>query len=164
MTKSSAYHSTMVLGRAFDATVARLYAALSDPAERALVGAAGDATVVVLDEADFRVGGREAFRFGSRINPRFRGQSLYHDIVPERRIVSTDMVYEREQLLSITVATLELEGEGCRTRVKLTAQIAWLDGADALDEPTLRYDTLLANLERHVGRAVRGGRRSLFPG
>jgi uncharacterized protein YndB with AHSA1/START domain len=153
MTSPSAYHSTLVVRRLLVAPAGRVFEALSDSQERSLYGASGEDNVILLDEADFRVGGHEAFRFGPRRNPRFRGRTTYHDIVPGHRIVATDVVYDRETPLSITVATLELVPRDAGTQVKLTAQIVWLDGADALDEATLRYETLIANLDRYLADA-----------
>ena len=59
MTPHSTQHSTVVFGRVFDAPLARVYAAFSDPAERTRLGSAGRKAVFKLDRMDFRIGGSD---------------------------------------------------------------------------------------------------------
>ena len=131
MSRLSSHHSTIVLARTFDVAIERLFAAIADPGERRQVWAAGDEMTLILDEADLHVGGRDVYRFGRANAPRFRGQSIYHDIVPACRIVSTDMVWEgTSRLLSVALTTLELASPGHGTRLKITSQLVWLDDGD----------------------------------
>ncbi|HEX4894114.1 MAG TPA: SRPBCC domain-containing protein [Hyphomicrobiaceae bacterium] len=150
MTPHSTQHSTVVFGRVFDAPLARVYAAFSDPAERTRLGSAGRKAVFKLDRMDFRIGGSDDFHFGSRGSPRFRCQSMYLDIVPFARIVTSDVIYEREVRRSVVVTTVELKPAGHRTQVKITAQLVWLDGADEIDDLNIRHASLLDNLGRYL--------------
>ena len=104
-----------------------------------------------VDAGYVRVGGRDVFRFGRGNSLRFRGESIYHDIMPERRIVSSDIVSEGDVRLWVAATTLELTPMGPRTQLKLTAQVVWLDGADDVEGSDACYAALLAGLDRHLG-------------
>src|SRR5262245_1732254 len=108
MPHPSAQHSTVVLARTYDASAARIFRAISDPIERMRVYAASGQLTVAFEQIDLRVGGRDILRFGRGNDLRFRGESIYHDVVPERRIVCTDIVSEGDVRLWVAVATLEL--------------------------------------------------------
>lgn len=41
---------------------------------------------------DFRIGGRDVFRCGSMDDPQFRGATTSCHIIPNRRIVSTEVI------------------------------------------------------------------------
>jgi uncharacterized protein YndB with AHSA1/START domain len=144
-------HSTLVQARSFEAPAARVFRAVSDPIERMRIYAAGAELTVAFEQLDLRVGGRDVFRFGRGNSLRFRGESIYHDIVPERRIVSSDIVSEGDVRLWVAATTLELTPMGPRTQLKLTAQVVWLDGADAVEGSDACYAALLAGLDRHLG-------------
>jgi uncharacterized protein YndB with AHSA1/START domain len=150
MTPHSTQHSTVVFGRIFNAPLARVYAAFSDPKERARVGGAAQKSVFKLDRMDFRIGGSDDFEFGARGVPRFRCRSVYLDIVPFARIVTSDIIYEQDIRRSVVVTTLELKPAGHRTQVKITAQLVWLDGADEIDDLNMRHASLLDNLGRYL--------------
>lgn len=162
MTDPTVQHSTVMQARAYEAPVARVFRAVSDPIERMRIYAAGAELTVAFEQLDLRVGGRDVFRFGRGNSLRFRGESLYHDIVPERRIVSTDIVSEGDVRLWIAATTLELTPLGPRTQLKLTAQVVWLDGADAVEGSDACYAALLAGLDRHLSEnpRPRSGSRS----
>lgn len=158
MSRRSSHHSTIVLAQTFDVAIERLYAAIADPGERRQVWAAGDEMTLILDEADLHVGGRDVYRFGPANAPRFRGQSIYHDIVPACRIVSTDMVWEgTSRLLSVALTTLELASPGHGTRLKITSQLVWLDDGDAVEGADARCQTLIDNLASHLDGETRPG-------
>jgi uncharacterized protein YndB with AHSA1/START domain len=152
MTDNSTHHGTVVFERTYDAPIARVYAALADPVARASWSAPSDTAIFVYDEADFRVGGRDVFRCGSRTDPRYRGETRYHDIVPERRIVSTEVISELDKPLSAAVTTLELEREGERTKLKLTVQVVSLDGPGMIEGTETGYAGALDNLEHYLER------------
>ena len=150
MTNPTVQHSTVVLARTYDASVARIFRAISDPIERMRVYAASEWLTVAFEQIDLRVGGRDIFRFGRGNSLRFRGESIYHDVVPERRIVCTDIVCEGDVRLWVAATTLELTSVGQRTQLRLTAQVVWLDGADAVEGSDACYETLLASLGRYL--------------
>lgn len=153
MSEHSVHHDTVVLARTFDASIARVFAAISDPVGRARVYGAGGRSTVIFSAVDVRPGGRDVFQFGSGDGRRFRGECIYHDIVPERRIVCTDLVFEGDVPLWVGVATLQFASIASRTQLKITAQGVWLDGADTIEGADARYATLLENLDRYLNTA-----------
>ncbi len=146
----SALHSTIVLARTYDAPPARVYAAVTDPVERIRAHASGEALLVKFDAADLRVGGRDIYRFGEYGKLQFHGEAIYHDVVRERRIVCTDIVYRGEIRLLVGQTTLEFKPLATRTQVKLTAHLAWLDGADHVEGADARYSALLDALDHYL--------------
>ena len=153
---SAAQHGTLVLGCRFDVPPARLYAAISDPLERALVGTLGDAQIRLLDESDFRVGGRDFFRFGLKGAPAFRAEAIFHRIVPQALIVSTEIVHTGETCVSVELVSLTLAGRGDATHLKLTTQFLSLGAdEDLADAASSRHQALLDALTRHLGTPPR---------
>lgn len=147
MSDPSTQFSTIMLTRIYDVPIGRVFSAVTEPAERPSVYLGNEHLSLVFDEIDTRVGGRDTFRFGCGDHLRFRGESLYLDIVPDRRLVFTDIVSEGERRLWIATTTLELKPLAPqRTQLKVTAQLAWLDGAEAIDGCDGRYAGLLDNL------------------
>src|SRR5262249_11940581 len=79
---------------------------------------------------DFREGGRERKRFGPRDDPRFLADTVYRDIVPDRRIVFSYAMTARDVPISVSLTTVELAPDGRGTRLLLVEQVAFLDGND----------------------------------
>ena len=80
---------------------------------------------------DFRVGGTE------RLEGRWRNgvvsafDAVYHDIVPDARIVYSYTMHLNEAKISVSLATMELAATGPgRTTLRVTEQGAFLDGYD----------------------------------
>lgn len=149
MTGQSAQHSTIILARTYNAPIARVFAAVSDPGERARVFAGNGIMTIEFAQSDLRIGGRDSFLFGHETHRRFRGETIYHDIVPERRIVCTDIVYADDNRLWIGVATLEFIPVGHRTQLKVSVHMVWLDDAENHEGSDGRYAALLEALERY---------------
>lgn len=81
---------------------------------------------------DFREGGRETKRFGPTDDPRFVADTLYLDIVPDRRIVFSYSMASRSVPVSASLTTVELSPAGKATRLLLVEHITLLDGNDTL--------------------------------
>ena len=92
MEKQPIAHATIVLERDISASADRVFAALADPRERASWGVPSDTAVLIYDATDFRVGGADHFRCGSRDDPKFHGHTVYTAIVPGQSIVSSETV------------------------------------------------------------------------
>jgi uncharacterized protein YndB with AHSA1/START domain len=89
---NSTTHATLVFEREILAPAEAVFAAFADPAVRAQWGTPSDTAVVIYDEADFRAGGQDRFRCGSKGNPNIHGTTRYLDIIPNRRIVSSETI------------------------------------------------------------------------
>jgi uncharacterized protein YndB with AHSA1/START domain len=130
-TRSVAYGQFSV-ERTYDAPTERVWRALSSPEAKAkwFGGTVGEWSEIER-AMDFSVGGAE------RVKGRWKNgvvstfDAIYHDIVPEARIVYSYAMHLNEAKISVSLATLELEREGDgRTTLKMTEQGAFLDGYD----------------------------------
>ena len=120
-------HSTFTLERSYDVAPARVFAAWADPDARARWFAGGDTR----HDFDFRVGGREvATRDGK---PALRFESVYHDILPEQRIVYTSTLFADGEPATVSLTTVQFEPDGDGTRLTLTEQGTFLDGKEHPD-------------------------------
>ena len=148
----SPYHATIVIERTYSASVERVFGAFANPQARARWSAPSDAAVLIYDEADFRVGGRDTFRCGAKSDPKFLGETRYHDIIPDRRIVSSATIDTNGKRLSVALTTMDLEPEGSSTKVKLAVQIVSLDSPDMIEGTKIGYTGSLDNLARELER------------
>jgi uncharacterized protein YndB with AHSA1/START domain len=128
----SVVHSAFTLERTYDAPVERVYRALSDEAAKAKwFGGTEGQWRPIERRMDFRVGGRErlAGRWESGIVSTF--DAIYHDIVPNERIVYAYEMWLDEKKISVSLATMQVTSAGLgRATLKVTEQGAFLDGYD----------------------------------
>jgi len=129
MSKRSTEHATIRLERRYKAAPARVFAAWAESEARARWDVPGR-WVIAEQSFDFREGGRELKRFGPRDDPRFVADTLYLDIVPDRRIVFSYSMTSRGEPVSVSLTTVELLADGKGTHLLLVEQVAFLDGRD----------------------------------
>ena len=80
-------------------------------------------------------------------DPRFRGETRYLDIVPDRRIISSETIGSGSEPLSVSLATVDLEPSAdTSTYVRLTVQLVALDGPGMIAGSRADYDAALDNL------------------
>jgi uncharacterized protein YndB with AHSA1/START domain len=130
--KRSVSHGVFSVERAYDAPVERVWRALSDREAKAkwFGGTAGEWTEIERN-MDFRVGGAERVKGHWKSGVVSDFDALYHDIVPDQRIVYSYTMHINEAKISVSLATMELNAENPRrTRLKVTEQGAFLDGYD----------------------------------
>lgn len=126
----SVLHSTFTLERRYPAPPSRVFAAWSDPSEKAM-WFAGSGTE---HELDFRVGGRETVRRRLPDDGRvLTFVSTYQDIAPDERIVYTGALSADAELATVSLTTVEFAAEGAGTRLVLTEQGTFLDGREQPD-------------------------------
>jgi uncharacterized protein YndB with AHSA1/START domain len=142
-------HTTLVFEREIPAPVEKVFAALADPIARAEWGAPSDTAVVIYDEADFRDGGQDRFRCGSKANPNIHGTTRYLDIVANRRVVSSETIAVDGKRLCASLTTLELMADGEKTRLKSTTQLASFIGEDMVKGHKTGTNASLDNLVRY---------------
>jgi uncharacterized protein YndB with AHSA1/START domain len=137
MKERSVVHSTFVIERSYPVGPERVFAAFADPAKKRRWFAEGEKAVVEAFEMDFRVGGRErsSFRFGDDVA--CRNDSVYLDIVPDRRIVIAYTMTIGERCISSSQMTVELLAKGAGTELIFTEQGAYFEGADG---PAIREE------------------------
>jgi uncharacterized protein YndB with AHSA1/START domain len=138
---SSVVHSTFKIERTYPASPSRVFSAFANPATKRRWFAEGEGFDVQEFTLDFRVGGRETSRFRSKGGPKppqgapppgteFRNETIYQDIVPDRRIVFAYTMAVGETRFSASLATVEIAAAGDGTRLTFTEQGAFFEGAD----------------------------------
>jgi uncharacterized protein YndB with AHSA1/START domain len=145
----SVEHSTFVIERTYAASPARVFQAWADPAAKAQWFGGSDEFAL-----DFRVGGRETNGGGSE--PHYSYAAEYRDIVPGERIVYWYEMHADDRLISVSVATLQLEPDGDGTRLTLTEHGAFLDGLDTSAQREHGTGVLLDKLGESLAGAPAG--------
>jgi len=127
----SVVHASFDLERTYDAPVARVWRALTDPAAKQRWFAGSPGKWELLERhMDVRVGGSE------RVRGRWEGgvvstfDAVYHDVVPNARLVYSYVMHLDDKKISVSLATMQLKDVGGRTTLKVTEQGAFLDGYD----------------------------------
>jgi uncharacterized protein YndB with AHSA1/START domain len=146
MTESTIAHDTFVVERIYDAPIAQVFRAWADPVRKARWFAGSADALGAGYELDFRVGGREVNRGGPPGGPVYTYESLYHDIVPQNRIVYTYEMHADETRISVSVATVQFRQQEASTRLILTEQGVFLDGHDTVAQREEGSRSLLESL------------------
>jgi uncharacterized protein YndB with AHSA1/START domain len=152
MTERSVEHATFVVERTYEKPPERVFAAFQDPAAKARWWAGPEDWFEDDHELDFRVGGYERTRGGPPGGPVHISEARYHDIVPNQRIVFTYELHLDETLISVSLATVQLEPAGAGTRMIFTEQGAFLDGHEAPGQRERGWGGLLDALETEIRR------------
>lgn len=145
-------YDTIVLERLYAASPDRVFEAFADPEARMRWGAPSKETGLVYDEADFRVGGTDISRCGPRKNLIYRVEARYWDIVPDTRIVTSEVVSEGANRLSFSLITVVLEAAEGGTKLTLTDQIAAFGGKSMIDGSRAGFNAALDNLHAEFAR------------
>lgn len=152
MTERSVTHATFVIERIYDAPPARVFAAFADPVVKRRWFVEGEGWQVDAYDVDFRVGGYERSRFRYQGGPVIRNDTVYQDIVPDRRIIVAYSMTIGDTRISASLATVDLKPEGTGTRLVYTEQGAFLDGADKPAEREAGCRALLEALDAELER------------
>jgi len=143
-------HDTIVIERRFAASPMQVFAAWADPVARDRWDVPGDDWVLADSEHDFRVGGREYCLFGPPGAPRLRGEGLYMDIVPDRRIVMAGTMSDGGTVISVSLGTVEILPDSAGTLMIYTEQAAFLDDGDAPAARRKGWRQILDRLETEL--------------
>jgi uncharacterized protein YndB with AHSA1/START domain len=127
----SVVHSTFSVERTYPSSPARVFAAFSNQATRRRWLVEGEGWEIDEFTMDFRVGGREVSRFRFKGGPPMGNDTIYLDIVSDRRIVLAYTMTVGDARISVSLATVEIRPTGDGARVLYTEQGAFFDGADA---------------------------------
>ena len=130
MTERSARHATFVIARDYAAAPGRVFAAWADPRSKARWFVGPDDWRKSDHALDFRVGGRESVSGGPPGGPVHRYDAVYHDIVPDERIILGYDMRLDDRRISVSLATIEFKPAGRGTTLIYTEQGVFLDGYD----------------------------------
>jgi uncharacterized protein YndB with AHSA1/START domain len=135
MTERSVTHDTFVLERSYSATPERVFAAFADPAKKRRWFIEGHNNEVEQYEMAFHVGGVERTRVRFSESSPLPGaicsnETLYQDIVPNRRLIFSSTMAINSRSISATLVTVELLPSEAGTDLILTHQAAFFEGAD----------------------------------
>jgi uncharacterized protein YndB with AHSA1/START domain len=142
-------HATIALERTYWAPLERVFSEFADPVARARWSPPSN-DVLIYDQTDFRPGGRDLFRCGPKNDPQFRGETLYHVIVPNKHVVSSETLDADGQRLAVSLNTLDFEGTGGSTKLSITVQVVSLVGAGMLEGYESGNKSALENLARYL--------------
>jgi uncharacterized protein YndB with AHSA1/START domain len=146
--KEKPQHATITLERTYPAPIERVFEEFADPVARARWSPPSN-DVLIYEETDFREGGRDIFRCGPKNDPKFRGETSYHLIVPNKRVVSSETLDADGQRLAVSLTTLDFEPAGEGTNLRVTVQLVSLVGPGMIVGYEDGNKSALENLSRH---------------
>jgi uncharacterized protein YndB with AHSA1/START domain len=148
MSERSIVHSTFTLERIYPAPISEAFRAWADPQIKVRWFAGNPADY----QLDFRPGGLErnsAVHDGKKIT----WESLYREIVSDKRIVYTSVLAEDGTVATVSLTTVEFVSDDSGTRLVLVEAGAYLDGRE---QPAWREQGTgdwLDALGRHLDKA-----------
>lgn len=152
MTKRSVTPHTMVLERTLKYAPSIVFKAWADPASKASWFTGPPDWHVEPHSLDFRVGGIETSAGGPKGGDMHIMQALYHEIIPDQRLIYSFTMHVGEVLLTVSLATLEFVASGSGTHLKLIEQLVFLDGCDHLKEREEGTNAMIDMLEAYLNR------------
>jgi len=130
MSDTTIVHHTFSVERTFPHSLARVFAAFSDPKKKRRWFAEGEGWNISEFTADFTVGGREISRFRFKDGPPMENITVYQDIVTNQRIVFVYAMKIADKRISASLSSVELFEAKNGTRVVYTEQGQYFDGID----------------------------------
>ena len=158
MKEPTVIHNTFVIERSYAATPERVFAAISDPAEKRRWFAEGEGFELESFEMDFRVGGLERSRFrfppGTPIpaGTPCSNDSVYLDIITDQRIVLAYAMTVGGNRISTSQATFEMLPEATGTKLVFTEQVAFFANADGPQMREQGWRSLFDQLARELAQ------------
>lgn len=129
MKERTVTHATFVIERNYSASPKRVFAAFSDPAKKRRWFSGDQELRPGHFAMDFRVGGSERSSFRAQ-GVTCTNDTVYRDIVPNRRVVMAYTMTLGEHRISSSHATVELVPSGHGTDLIFTEQAAFFEGSD----------------------------------
>lgn len=131
---TSAAHTSFVLDRAFRASAARVFAAWADPATKQRWNDCHAESGATDFSMDFRPGGFEIYRSRLDDGTPLAVDKVFLDIVTNARIVFAYSMAMAGKALSASLVTVEFVDTANGSMLKLTEQLAYLDGHQDLEQ------------------------------
>lgn len=152
MSNETAFHDTFTIERRYESAPSRVFDAWADPVKKRRWYVEGEGFVIEAHEMDFREGGLETSRFRREGGPPMTFDSIYHDIVEDRRIVSSYGMTMDGKRFSVSLFTLEFERDGDGTLLRYTEQGAYfMDGEGSAAGRKTGCAEMLEKLARELG-------------
>ena len=139
-------HETLTFVREYAATPDVVFSAYEDIDSRARWSAPSDTAVVTYTAHDFRAGGVDTFRCGEKQEPQYDGEVRYVDIVPDARIVYSEIIRAAGAPLSASLVTWTFASRANGTRLEVTVQLASFVGEDMVAGTRVGMNAALDNL------------------
>jgi uncharacterized protein YndB with AHSA1/START domain len=149
--QSPVAHATFSIERTYPSSPSRVFAAFSNQGTKRRWFVEGEGWEVDEFTMDFRVGGRELSRFRYKGGAPMGNDTVYLDIVPERRIVFAYTMTVSDKAISVSLATVEIAPSGQGARLVYTEQGAFFDGSDG----TKRRESGCRGLLERLGQELR---------
>ncbi len=146
---SKLHNATLTFERVIAARPNKVFEAFANFEWRAAWSTPSETAVVIYDEADFRQGGIDRFRCGSKTNPNIHGTTHYHLIEPDHMLAATETIDMNGQRLCAALNTIAFIAEGASTRLKHTSQITSFVGESMIKGHAEGNAAALDNLVRH---------------
>jgi len=144
-------HGSFTLTRSYKHAPAKVFAAYATQSIKRRWFAEGEGFIVDSYDLDFRVGGRESCKFRPEGGPPMTMDAVYHEIAENRRIViAYDMTIAGE-ILSLSIASTELEPEGAGTKLAFTEHGIYYGDASDIAAREQGTRELLEALARELG-------------
>jgi uncharacterized protein YndB with AHSA1/START domain len=125
----STEHATFSIERVYPALPKRVYHAWTNPKMKARWYGPTDQKDALL--LDYRIGGRETFTGEVPNGLIFSYEAIFHEIVPDHRIVYSYTMDIDKVRISASLVTVEITASGDESaRLLFTEQGVYLDGAD----------------------------------
>ncbi|MBP9145853.1 MAG: SRPBCC family protein [Thermoanaerobaculia bacterium] len=158
MTQRSVVHGTFTLERIYPASPERVFSAWADQKSKARWFAIVERWEILEYRLDFQVGGREIWRGGPQGETVHRNETIFRDIVPNRRIIYAYDMFVGDTRHSVSLATVLFEPHAEGTRLTFTEQGAYLDGVSDGPEGRLHgWGVLLDSLTTEVAGGLASG-------
>jgi uncharacterized protein YndB with AHSA1/START domain len=158
MEQPTVIHSTFAIERSYPKSPATVFAAFADPAKKRRWFAEGEAHEVEEFTMDFRVGGGERLRYRFKSGTPFSGVELtnegrFHDIVSNRRVVSSSTMALGDNRISASLVTFEFLTTDVGTLLICTFQGSFFEGSDGPQIREAGWRKLLDHLETALAQS-----------
>jgi uncharacterized protein YndB with AHSA1/START domain len=155
-TETGTIHNTFVIERHFPQRVARVFSAFAQPALKRRWYAEGDHEIQEF-HMDFRLGGSERFHYRFKEGHPIAGseianESIYQDIVEEKRIVMTSRMSLNGKPIVVMLATLEFVPAENGTDLILTHQGAYIDWPEGVKMIEMGWKGLIDRLVKELAQ------------
>jgi uncharacterized protein YndB with AHSA1/START domain len=148
MSQRNSQHDTFTIERRYPVPPARVFDAFADQTKKSKWFGCVEGWEVAEHTVDFRVGGREVWRGGPPGGTQHRNDTVYHDIVPNERIVWSYTMRLGERTISVSLTTMELHPDGSGTRMRFVEPGVYLDDYDGAADRVRGTNDLLDSLDR----------------